>query len=449
MVTTDRMGWPDRLLRRSTNAAARSCAAALVLLLTSCGDLGAPPGPPYLAIVTDLSAWPGADAPSTITYHVRELSGSLSYDRRVVSAAHDTIILSVPPATYRVDAVGLPPRCVAPGGAERGIIVGEGDNTGIIRFPIECRGLVSVTALTDGWDADAVFTYRVRDPLGAEQVGTLAANDTVVVSDGPGGEYEVRLAGVAPNCTITSDGGGRRTVLVDPLGGAEVSFRVSCSETARRPRILDLRSSYVLGSNAFHFRVADPDGDVDGYVWDITDCAGSSILPDRRERTRRGLRSGRGGLSDTLVVVGAYDVGLSAADLIGRCTEIRVFDVRQNVSAIATHRIGPPEGYVPSVRFFDARLVGTTHIQTLLEASDPESDIVGHFVAVRLRDGVLGAPDGKPDIGILDAAGGLGTIIPNIPTSGRIAWDDVNAVIVWVVDRRGNAVRVEDTRVLP
>jgi hypothetical protein len=44
----------------------------------------------------------------------------------------------------------------------------------------------------------------------------------------------------------------------------------------------------------------------------------------------------------------------------------------------------------------------------------------------------------------MDPAGYVGLNVPDIPTTGRIKWDDVYAVIVYVIDARGNVTRVED-----
>lgn len=432
---------------RSTIAAMRACMAALVPLLIStisCADASAPPGPPYLAIVTNLYALDGATMPSRVTYKVRELSGSISIDREFRVAPTDTVLFSVPPASYSITIEGLPSRCIVNNGPARGIAVSEADNTGIVRYSIQCRGLLNVAAIVDGYDVDQSFVYRMRDSAGNDFTGLVAANDTATLNDATDGPFEVQLGGVAPNCTIISDGGAIQRVRVTPTGGATLMFRVQCSELSRRPQLLSLVSSYVGGASVFTFRVWDPDGDLDGYTWDITDCQGNSVLPDKRERMRRGLRGGRGQLVDTLQVVGAYELGMAPADLVGRCTEIRVFDFRTNTSIIATHRIGSATGFSPVVRFFNATLAGTSQVTSLLLGSDPENDIVGHFVLVRLRDGVLGAADGKPDLGSMDAAGYMGLDVPPIPTTGRIRWDDVLSVIVYVIDSKGNAVRVED-----
>ena len=67
---------------------------------------------------------------------------------------------------------------------------------------------------------------------------------------------------------------------------------------------------------------------------------------------------------------------------------------------------------------------------------------------VRLRDGVLGLPDGQPDFGTMDPIGYLGLAVPLIPTTGRIKWDDVYSVIVYIIDAKGNVTRVQDDDML-
>jgi hypothetical protein len=424
------------------------CLAAVSVpcILSSCENAAtAPPGPPYLAIVTALTKWPGAAAPAEIKYRIRDVAGLTPFEREVIVSPTDTIILPVPPGSYVVNAIDIPTRCVIPrGGAERGIALSETDNTGLIRYSIECRGFLGVTALTDGADLDKEYIYRLRRSDGTERLGILAANDTVTLNDATPGDLEVDIAGVAPNCIITSDGGSRQRVTIAPTGGAAIEFRVICSDAAQRPKVLAFTSSYSFGASIFQFRVFDPDDDISGYVWDITDCAGNSVLPEKRERTRRSLRGARGGGRDTLTVIGAYELGLPPEQFEGKCTELRVFDERLNYSTIMTHRIGSSTGAPPAVRFFNATLQGQVLISSTLAVVDPDDDVVGHFVLVRLRDGVLTPPDGLPDLGSMDPAGYTSLDVPNIPTNARIKWDDVYSVIVYIIDKRGNAIRAED-----
>ena len=437
-----------RLMRmQSMVAAARFCAAALVaFLLSGCESPTGPKGPPYLAIVTSLSTWPGARAPADIRYHIRGSSAANPYDSVVVVQPKDTVILSVGAGEYIVSADSLPTRCVVPkGGTARAIQLTDADNTGVIRYTIECRGLVSLTVATDGVQQDRQYIYRLRNTgTGTERLGTIAANDTLTFDDVGAGRYTVDIGNVAENCTVTSDGGRRQSIAVEPTGGAALAFTVICSDPAHRPRILSLVSGYAQGANIFTMRVYDPDMDIEEYTWDITDCEGNSVLPDKRERIRHSLRSGRGAGSDTVTLVGGYDLALPTDQFIGRCTELRVHDLDNNVSAIAQHRIGSATGPVPFVRFFNASYVGQTGVDLQIAASDPDDDIVGSFVLVRVRDGVLAARDGLPDLGSMDPAGYLGLALPLIPTTGRIKWDDVYSVIVYVIDARGNVARVED-----
>ena len=429
-------------------AAARCCAAAIMsLLLLACTDAVAPPGPPYLAIVSTMYTVGRASAPDSLAYQMRDLSNG-TVARRFAGAPADTLVVPVEPANYAIDIVDLPPRCVVANGTSRVIALSDMDHTGVVRYSIQCRGIVSLTVMADGGALDSTFVYRVRDAAGVEVAGVIAANDTVALDDGQEGTYEVRLGGVAENCEILSNGGATQRVSAGPTGGAFVTFRVSCADWGARPQLFGLASGVDLGTSVFSFRVFDPNHDVDGYTWDITDCAGNSVLPDQRERSRRGLLSGRGAVADTLVVVGAFPVSFSAADAAGLCTEMRVFDQRGNVSEIRTHRIGSATGARPTVRYFNATLQGTVAVTSLLAASDPENDLVGHFVFVRLRDGVLGAFDGRPDLGIMDPVGYLGTDVPAIPLTGNIRWDDVLAVMIFLIDAKGNVIGVEDADIL-
>src|SRR5882672_6804118 len=74
---------------------------------------------------------------------------------------------------------GLPSRCVVSNGLERGIILSDETNTGIVRYSIQCRGAVSVAVVADGAELDPSYVYLVRDSSGTEKTGIIAANDTV------------------------------------------------------------------------------------------------------------------------------------------------------------------------------------------------------------------------------------------------------------------------------
>ena len=274
-------------------------------------------------------------------------------------------------------------------------------------------------------------------------MGIARANDTLRFDNLPPGEYEFGLSVLSANCVVTSDGGAHPRITVPGGGGAVLDVRVACSDPARRPQFLHAAASFREGVSAFVFRVADPDLDVERYVWDLTDCRGTSVVPGGA-RTRRGLSAGRTRGLDTLTVVAVFETSLSAADVAGRCTALRVADQLGNTTPVVELPIRSVPGVAPSASVFNASTIGSTAIRTDLMAVDGDGDFVGTFVAVRVRDGVLFPPDGNPDIGIYNVAGYLGDAIPDLPLGSRIQYGDVYAVIIYLIDAAGHVTRLED-----
>jgi hypothetical protein len=412
--------------------------------------LGCEPGPgeplpvSYLAVVSLLET-PVGPAPGTkYRYHVTELSGTLGVDTVVEAAPDDTVILRLEPATYTVEVRGLPPFCDSRHGRTQRVAVVDPPSTSLARYYLYCKAGLMLTTATDGAQADDGYVYEVAREGDSARIGLLRAADTTYVLGLPAGPHTVRLRHVASNCVVTSNGGERQVVEVLAQGGAAADFRVECSDPARRPVMLDFASSYRDGASAFYARVADPDGNIERYAWDLTDCHGTSVLPGGA-RIRRGLSGGRTAGIDTIELVGAFEPGLAAVELVGRCTALRVMDEFGNTTPVFQDPIGGEPGSPPTIQSFNAVLRGTTAIVVTLQADDPDGDLAGTFAAARLRDGILGLPDGNPDFGIYNAAGYLGTILPELPVgTSRIRYDDVLSVIVYLIDRRGNVRRLED-----
>jgi hypothetical protein len=89
--------------------------------------------------------------------------------------------------------------------------------------------------------------------------------------------------------------------------------------------------------------------------------------------------------------------------------------------------------------------VGTNYLATQLEVEDPDADFWGVFVAAELRDGTLrGVPDGHNDIGIYNTQGYESNQVPNLFFQGRIAYSDVYAQFIYLVDGAGNFRRLVD-----
>lgn len=431
-------------------------AALLLLVLASCREPVSPIRPPYLAILSNFTIAPGARVNAKLHYSVSELSGTLGIDRLLPSNPGDTIILSLPPATYLVELKDLPTTCSVRDGPKKLIALLDSDNTGTLRFNVTCNPSLTIEAFMDGYELDTELAYRVTGP-GIDKVGLVnlagpdsmhVRGDTILIDGLPGGEYQISLAHVAENCVVYGDNTARvRTLSLAPSGAAIVSFRLRCSERANRPDVISFESTYHDSTSGFVFRVADPDRDVQSYRWDLTDCQGNSVLqaPDRA-RVRRNLDADRTRGEDTLTIVGAFEVGIPDADLVGKCTSLLVEDFRGNTSDLIEQKIQPRRsGVAPAATFFDARLIGTTSLSTTLGARDNDGDFAGTFIAIRVRDGVLSASDGKPDIGIISPAGFLGTVIPNLALGGRIRWDDVYGVMAYLIDYNGNFTRLEDT----
>src|SRR5215510_9027884 len=84
------------------------------LLAASCRQdavVGPGNGPPYLAVVVLVDAPPEVTSRGPYLFHVRELSGTLHIDTTFRASPRDTVVFSVPAATYRVDIGDVPATC--------------------------------------------------------------------------------------------------------------------------------------------------------------------------------------------------------------------------------------------------------------------------------------------------------------------------------------------------
>lgn len=427
---------------------------ALMLAAAACRDNPvAPERPPYLAILANFTTTPGLPATSPVRYTVEELSGTLDIHRMISAQRTDTLIVAVPPASYVVEILDLPPTCSVRDGPKKLITLLETDNTGTLRFTVNCIPSLTIEVLMDGQELDTQLVYRVAGPT-ADRLGFVdlsgpdsmnVRGDTIRFDALPAGTYEISLSQVAENCIVSGQGPSARTVALVAGGGESITFRLRCSDSDERPRLLSMASSYHDSVSAFVLRVTDPDHDITSYSWDLTDCRGNSLLPERTPRIRRGLDAGRTRLADTLVIVGAFEAGIPDSLVGAACTAMQVEDIRGNTTELREQRIAASRGgSAPAASEFNAVLRGTESISTRLAVEDADGDFAGTFAAIRVRDGILGPFDGSADIGILSVAGQLDTRVPDITLGGRVKWDDVYAVIVYLVDYAGNFTKLED-----
>ena len=376
-------------------------------------------------------------------YRVHELSGQIPIDTTVSAAPADTVILPLPAATYVVELDGVPPQCHVRESGERYVLIAANTNTTALRYFVVCQSQLLLSVFTDGPDSALEFVYHIADAEGHERIGLLRGTDTLDFEGLAWGEATVDLGNVPSRCIVASDGGNRRRVPIDSGGGVDVNFRVRCADPIHRPHIESLHATYHDGVLGIVFHAGDPDRDLERYIWDLTDCRRTSLLPNGAS-TRSGLGAGRTANWDTVTVLTTFDIGLPDAELTGKCAALWLADTQGNPSEVIEVPLGAA-GRPPGAATYNAHFLGTDLLRTDLVATDADGDFVGVFVQVRLRDGTLGTPDGTEDVAYFNTVGYLGSAVPDVPLgSGRLTYDSFYAVIVYLLDAQGNFTRLED-----
>jgi len=419
---------------------------ALAWLVAACSSASEPPapGPPFLAIVTKLQQGTPFDSAGTYVYRVRNLSvGTAPLDTIIRATPRDTVILSLPASTYSVRLDSLPPTCDSRRGREELVVLDPQSNTGLARFLLFCNATLAISVETQGPTEAAEYVWSATSEDGTSQSGVVGATGADFADGLPAGTYQVALGLVPTACVATNSGGLRQRVVVPDGGGARVNFRIVCSNPAQAPVVRSFHWSYHDSTAGFVAVLTDPDRDAASYTFDITDCAGTSILPGGALFEDH-LDAGRTARQDTLTIVGAFEVNLPADQVAGRCGFFRGDDVRGNSTARIELPLETIAGAPPVADEFNARLNGETLLHVALTASDPDSDFVGTFAALRLRDGTLHPPDGHDELVIYNIQGFLGTQLPDVPLGSRFSFTDVYAVIVYLIDAQGHFTRLED-----
>jgi hypothetical protein len=420
-------------------------AAVTVALLAGCGSATEPePRPPFLAIVTKLEEGTALDSTATYTYRVRNLSaGTTPLDTMIRATPADTVILSLPASTYSVLLDSLPPKCNSRRGNEEVLVLDPQTNTGLARFLLFCHASLTVAVTTQGPSAASEYVWEVSGGAGLSRSGIVDATGAASADGLPAGDYRVRLALVSPGCLATNSGGLSQRVTVPAEGGVTVRFRIICSDPATAPVVRDFRWSYHDSTAAFVATITDPDRNVANYTFDLTDCAGASVLPGGPVFLDH-LDAGRTARLDSLVVLGAIELGLTAAEAAGRCASFRTEDLDGNTSAPVERPLVDAPGAPPAPTAFNALLNGETLLHVVLTVGDPDGDFVGTFAQLRLRDGSLRPPDGVDDLVDYVPQGLLGAALPDVPLGSRFLFTDVYAVIVYLIDAQGHFLRLED-----
>jgi hypothetical protein len=157
-----------------------------------------------------------------------------------LTAPNAVTTLDVAPGPHEVQLGGVPLDCARAGSMQRAVTVIAGRET-LESFAISCTApdtvasdtlpsvRVSVTVVTTGPDLDASGYYVgfERQPAGTRTYRTgrqVTANDSIVLML-PVGSFDVRLFGVAPNCSASQEFTRFEALSVDVL----VKFTVTCA----------------------------------------------------------------------------------------------------------------------------------------------------------------------------------------------------------------------------
>ena len=424
----------------------RAFALGLALVCWGCKDQSpVKKGPPYLAILPFAAVQNGASLPASVEYRVRMLSTPSTVDTVIARGPTDTLILSLPPATYSVDLSGLPGWCTVRDGADRLAILFKNSNTSLVRYALNCRVSLVVRTNTQGQPPGTLYALRIARGSEIVRDAVMGPNDSLKLDGLRAGTYALELRNVPSFCAIVTDAGTVPKVDVPATGGVESVLRVDCARATDRPQVVAFAASYHDGALGYYAEIVDPNRDVSQYVVNLTDCNGGSLLP-------RGAR-GFSGLSrtaigpDTVFVIAAIEAGVADSLTRNACASFRAVDLAGNSSALYEIPLTTDTTLAPTATRFNAIFSGTTSIVSILVADDPDGDYAGAFLAFTLRDGALGnTVDGKPEYGIYAINGVRGTLLPVIPLGAPYPdYADYQSVLVYLVDRRGRFRRVVDT----
>ena len=211
-----------------------------ILVAAACGD--DPMGPPGSISVVVTTR--GVDRDASFVVRV----GDRTMD---VGSGTSAIIGALRPGRHEVTLEGLAANCAAAGALPRSVSVRSGQSAAV-EFIVNCTSVTGAIAVRtamsgSGGDADG-FTIQ----LGTTPVRTVPAGDSVTYVDLAGGDYQVTLGDLAPNCTAS--GQNPRTVTVTTgtavRDTSRTTFAVTCIQFVGTIRVVTRTTGAEL----------DPDG---------------------------------------------------------------------------------------------------------------------------------------------------------------------------------------------
>lgn len=396
----------------------RPASLVLAALVSACGgDLTAPPTPTLeVAVVT-------TGQPVDPDGYSLQVDGG----RAIPLGVNATVrIGDLIPGNHEIVLDGVAVNCQLSGPNPRTVGVSAGDVTPV-RFEIQCGtppGSLQIVIATTGDEPDPDgYLLRVD---GAPGVPVATSGTTSIASAAPG-EHEIRLEGVASNCSVV--GGDRRQVTVesDPV---RVELEVHCSHPAGTIRVITVTGGFRP--------------DLDGYEVSI------------------------GGTPHHIEPNGT----LTVADLPPHAVEVRLDGIASNclVDGQNPQTVSLTIGALVSVTFsvaclpsgegvilFSSDRSGTSHVYRIRQDGTDLRDLTPSFQAF----GGDWSPDGARivfsratetgnELMIMDADGGNRTAlgIPGAhprwsPDGGRIAFTGPDGITVINADGSGATTLVE------
>lgn len=122
--------------------------------------------------------------------------------------------------------------------------------TSLLSRNLGCPGDLAVTTSTEGPDPD---TDGYTIDVDGERAALLAADDSTLLEDLPGGDHEVAMGDVQSNCQV--DGANPRSVTVEDDRTALAAFSVSCDPRFGQLRIVSATTGDQPDPDGYELRV--------------------------------------------------------------------------------------------------------------------------------------------------------------------------------------------------
>ncbi len=199
------------------------CRAALLVLaelVLACGSHDG--GPPSVAELHVVVTTAGLDIDAD--------GYSYSVDNgpsHAIAAAGSVLLSQLPPGAHQIAFAGIAGNCQPVSSNPVVVTLSPGESRDIT-FEVTCAPRLRLVPVTTGVDADIAYLAA----LDGGPWRLLLTNVQVNMAGVPGGSHELRIAGVAPNCTLS--GNAQRTIIVPGDDTTTIHFDVACTATTRR-----------------------------------------------------------------------------------------------------------------------------------------------------------------------------------------------------------------------